>query len=157
VNLTHVTFDKVALTVMLSATLVYLGQLIVPVLILIAAMSLDYATGMLAAKYRAEKIDSEKSIAGIKKKVAHLALIAAGILIDVLLYYCINYFDFGISMKFLVAIAILVWLIVNELISILENLKDSGAHIPAWLLPLVKNLKSKAENIAPHNKEENEG
>ena len=150
----NLTLEKVAFTGMLSALLIYLEQLIIPVAILLVAMTLDYVTGILAAKHRGQKIDSAKSIKGLDKKVAHLLLIVAGVILDCVLFYSINYFGFGVSMMFLAAIVIAVWLIINELISILENLKDSGAPIPSWLLPLVKNLKSKVENITPQSEKE---
>ena len=146
-NIAHFTFDKAGLTLILSASLVYLGRITIPILILLAAITLDFFTGLKAAKYRAQEIDSTKFSNGIKKKVLLLCLVGVGILIDLLLYFCVNYFDLGFSMKFAVAIAITVWLIVNEIISILENLKDSGVPIPPGLMPLIKNIKSKVEKI----------
>ena len=37
---------------------------------------------------------------------------------------------------------------VNELISILENLKDSGVKIPPFLMPLMKYINRKVEDKA---------
>lgn len=39
------------------------------------------------------------------------------------------------------ACVVAVWIVCNELISILENLIDVGISIPAFLIPLVKNIK----------------
>lgn len=43
------------------------------------------------------------------------------------------------------ACIVAIWIVCNELISILENLIDVGIAIPAFLIPLVKNIKSYAE------------
>lgn len=37
------------------------------------------------------------------------------------------------------------WLICNEIISILENIQDMGVNIPAFLQPLVKHIRSQVE------------
>ena len=38
-----------------------------------------------------------------------------------------------------------IWLICNEIISILENINDIGVTLPPFLDPIVKNLKSQVE------------
>ncbi|MBS7388704.1 MAG: phage holin family protein, partial [Oscillospiraceae bacterium] len=40
------------------------------------------------------------------------------------------------------------WLIANEIISILENIKDIGAPLPPFLMRLAENVKSQAEKRA---------
>ena len=44
----------------------------------------------------------------------------------------------------------------SELISILENIKDAGVNIPAFLLPLVKNIKSQTETSVNMENEDKE-
>lgn len=46
-----------------------------------------------------------------------------------------------------------VWLIVNEIISILENMIDIGVEMPPFLLPLVKNIKNQVEEKAGRTEE----
>lgn len=148
-SITNVTAEKVTVAGMLAALAIWLEWLLIPLVILIVAMTIDYITGLRAAKYRSEKVDSAKFAKGIEKKVMLLALVGVGLLIDALLLYCSSAFGVEMPIKFIVAVVIAVWLTVNELISILENIKDTGADIPIWLLPLIKNLKSKVENIQP--------
>ena len=45
----------------------------------------------------------------------------------------------------MIACVVAVWLILNEIISILENLKDIGVPMPDFLVKMTKNLKSQIE------------
>ena len=45
---------------------------------------------------------------------------------------------------------ITVWLIINELISILENLGEMGVPLPSFLTSMIKTLKSKVEEQGRH-------
>jgi phage-related holin len=47
-----------------------------------------------------------------------------------------------------VACFVALWLICNEIISILENIADIGVDLPPFLLKIVKNLKSQVESKA---------
>ena len=44
------------------------------------------------------------------------------------------------------ACIVAIWIICNEIISILENIKDMGVTIPAFLIPLVTHVKSQVED-----------
>ena len=59
----------------------------------------------------------------------------------------------GITLPFtfLVACIAAVWLVCNEIISILENINDIGVTLPPFLQPIVKNLKKQVENKAVIN------
>lgn len=73
-------------------------------------------------------------------------LIVVGAVIDALLNYAVQSIwpDFGIP--YIVATVVAVWLVVNEIISILENMIDIGVEMPPFLIPLVKNIKRQVEN-----------
>lgn len=61
----------------------------------------------------------------------------------------------GITLPFtfLVACIVAIWIICNEIISILENIKDMGVAIPAFLLPIVEHVKSQVEDKANIDKD----
>ena len=61
-----------------------------------------------------------------------------------------------VHFNFLIACVVAVWIICNELISILENIKDIGVNIPKFLLPLVKNIKSQTESVVDVENKESE-
>ena len=56
--------------------------------------------------------------------------------------------------NFLVACIVAIWLICNEIISILENINDIGVTLPPFLRPIVKNLKTQVEKKAEINESE---
>lgn len=125
-----------------------LGILYIPVLLLVACNIIDYATGLAAAKYRNQQVDSYRGLRGIFKKVSMWLLVVVGAIVDQLLKYAAVTIGFTIPITFLVACVVAIWLICNEIISILENIKDIGVPVPPFLLPLLKNLKSQTESIA---------
>ena len=107
---------------------------------------IDYATGLMASKYRAEDINSYKSIRGIFKKVSMWLLVVVGAIIDEMLLYASTSIGWKSPVTFLVACVVAMWLICNEIISILENIQDMGVNIPAFMQPLVKHIRSQVED-----------
>lgn len=127
----------------------WLGVLAIPVYVLVACNVMDYITGLAAAHHRGQPISSYVGITGIAKKVCMWLLIAVGAVVDWLLMYCGSQLGFEIHLPMLAASLVAVWLIVNEIISILENIGDIGVPLPEWLMTIVKGLKSKIED-EPH-------
>lgn len=126
----------------------WLGILAIPVLLLVAGNITDYITGIAASKYRDESVSSYKGIRGIYKKVGMWILIFIGWMMDMLINYTVQYIGLMISLPYIVATIVAVWLICNEIISILENLIDIGVDIPPFLMPLAKMIKGQVEDKA---------
>ncbi|MDE6904698.1 MAG: phage holin family protein [Lachnospiraceae bacterium] len=126
-----------------------LGVLFVPVLLLIVSNVIDYITGLMAASQRpGGGISSYQSIRGIAKKVSLWLLVIVGAMIDALLKYSADTLGFTMPFRFLVACVVAIWIVCNEIISILENMVDIGIKIPSFLMPLVKSIKAYGENIS---------
>lgn len=142
--------DKVKVTVIavMSALMSWLGVLAVPVFLLVGCNIIDYATGLCAVKYRNDSISSYKSIRGITKKVCMWLLVVVGAFIDVLIQYAVECAGIGLTVPFVVATVVAVWLVVNEIISILENMSDIGVNMPPFLMPLMKYIKKQVEKKA---------
>lgn len=154
--------DKVKVTVIavVSALMSWMGILAVPVLLLVGCNIIDYATGLCAVKYRNDSISSYKSIRGITKKVCMWLLVVVGAFIDVLIQYAVECAGIGLTVPFVVATVVAVWLVVNEIISILENMSDIGVNMPPFLLPLMKYIKKQVEDkaeLAGEKQEEAQG
>lgn len=139
--------DKVKLlvTTILSALMGWLGILAVPVFLLVGFNIIDYITGIWAAGYRTENVNSYKGIRGIIKKVCMWLLVLVGAWIDILLDYAAECAGINVGLPFIAATVVAVWLVVNEIISILENMLDIGVKMPPFLLPIVKYIKKQVE------------
>lgn len=134
-----------------------LGVLAVPVLILVGCNVIDYVTGICAAKYRNQLIDSYKGLRGIAKKVCMWLLIVVGAIVDWLLIFATDAIGITMPFTFLVACIVAIWLICNELLSILENISDIGVPLPSFLKNIVKYIKKQAESKADFVEPEKEG
>lgn len=137
---------KVMLTAVFSLLSSLLGALAIPVGLMVAANIIDYITGLIAHKSRNEDINSYKSMRGIFKKVCMWLLVVVGAIIDQLLLYTSEMLGITLPFTFLVACIVAVWIVCNEIISILENIQDAGVNIPTFLEPLVKNIRSQTEH-----------
>ena len=129
---------KIAITMITSVLSSFLGVLYIPVLLMVSCNVIDYITGLAAAKYRKDGgISSYKSIRGIVKKVTMWLLVAVGVIIDSLISYSANTIGLNIPFKFLVACVVAIWIVCNELISILENMIDIAKLPPKIILIII--------------------
>lgn len=121
------------------------GMLAIPMVLLVACNLIDYGTGITASKFRGQEISSYKGMQGIAKKVGMWLLIFVGAIMDELLAYSVEQFGIIFPFTLMIAAIVAVWLVCNELISILENLKDMGVPLPAFLMKLTEHVKSQIE------------
>ena len=147
---------KGVVAVVLGGLTAFLGDLAIPIYVLVACNVIDYATGLMSAKARGEQISSYKGIQGIAKKIGQWLLVLVGWLLDVLIAYAVHHVSPELSVPIVVAIIVAVWLGFNEVISILENLGDMGVPMPPFLKKIVQNLKGKIEDIGEAAADENE-
>lgn len=138
----NVNYIKGFFTMTFSLLTSLFGVLAIPILLMVGTNIIDYATGLIAAPKRSEDINSYKSMRGIWKKVCMWLLVAVGAIIDELILYASGTIGITLPGSFLVACVVACWIICNEILSILENLKDIGIAMPPFLEPLVKNIKS---------------
>lgn len=122
----------------LATTFIYLfGGWDIALQSLVVFIILDYLTG-IAKSYVAKKLNSNKGLKGIVKKLAMLCLVAVAVIIDRITGY-----------TGMVRTLIIYYLVANEGLSILENLSEMNIIVPSF-------LKDKLEQIRDNNsKEEN--
>ena len=135
---------KAVLAAALGALASYGTQLIVPAIILVAVMVLDYITGMTKA-WQAGELSSRVGIRGILKKLGYLVIVAVAGMLDWLIRYGAAALGWEWAPEFLVSSVVIVWLIINELLSILENVEAIGVPVPAFLRKLLGRLKVSTE------------
>ena len=135
---------QVVVSAAFAGILYYLGIVAVPIVMLIFAMIIDYITGMSAAWYNSE-LSSKKGIKGIVKKVSYLALVVVAMIIDWLISQGLQQINLDLHYSVFFAVLVTVWLIINELISVLENLSRIGVPIPNFMKKLIDRLKTTVE------------
>lgn len=129
----------------LGMFIAYLSNLAVPVIVLIVVMLVDYGTGMLNAWLKNE-LNSRVGILGIVKKISYFALIVVGMAVDYILNSAFVNINAGLGIGDCISIIVVVWLIINEIISILENLSAIGIPLPKFLHKIVSHLKNAIED-----------
>ena len=136
---------KIAIIGFFAVLTSWLGTLAIPVYILVACNVIDYVTGITSACVRKEQVSSYKGILGIAKKVFMYLLIVVGVFIDLMLQYMFKNLNIPISLPFIVGCIVACWLVLNEMLSILENLNEIGVPMPPFLMPLVDRIKGSVE------------
>ena len=136
---------QAAFTAALTMLTYYLGMVAVPIVVLMIAMIIDYVTGMVSAWHKAE-LSSKKGIFGIVKKISYLGLVCVGMGVDWLIYSGLHSVGVDLGYTIFFGVLVTIWLVINELISILENLGSIGVPLPKFLLTIIKKLKTTTEN-----------
>lgn len=139
--------DKVKNFFILIGTAVssWFGYIAIPIVFLLGCNIVDYATGYTAAPYRGEKRKSDIGFRGIAKKLCMLILVIMGGVVDWLIMYSATTIGLQSPFKYVISSLVTVWLICNEIISILENIGDIGVALPPFLMKAVKWVKAGAE------------
>ena len=138
-----------------GALAAYFNVLLIPLAVLMGAMLIDYITGMAGAAYTGE-INSRVGVIGIVKKVCYLALVTVGIVLDYLITAALVQIGIAIQINYCFGMIVTIWLIINELISILENLGELNIPLPQFLVKTVKTLKGRVEDKVNNNKDTEE-
>ncbi len=131
----------------LGALAAYFNVLLIPLVVLAVVMVIDYVTGMAGAAYSG-KLSSRVGVLGILKKAGYLALVAVGMVADYLIGSALLKIGINLQINYCFGMIITVWLIINELISILENLGELDVPLPGFLVNIIKSLKNRVEERA---------
>lgn len=138
-----------------AAIVAYLNILLVPLIVLIVVMIIDYLSGMAQA-YVSRTLNSRIGIVGILKKVGYLATVAVAIIVDYIISEALMLLGTDIKLSYYIGLVVTIWFIINELISILENLAEIGTPIPKFLTKIIKRLKVTVESKTDSKESENE-
>ena len=132
------------ITLIAASISAYFGIIAIPLIVLTIVMLIDYITGMAAAYVNAE-LSSRKGIRGIFKKLGYYSLVCVGITLDYILSSGLTQIGISNDVNIWFGLIIAIWLIINELISILENLSRLDVPIPKFLKAIVERLKNNVD------------
>jgi toxin secretion/phage lysis holin len=132
----------------------YMRMMFVPLVILFVVMIIDYMSGMLKA-WGNDELSSKVGLKGIVKKLCYLMLVCVAGVVDWLLWSGLRQVGITLDFGFCFGLIVVIWLIINELISILENLEALKVPMPSFLRSLVGHLKQTVETKAKTKEENN--
>ncbi len=151
------TTTKAVLAAFFAALGAYCRELVVPVIIVAAVMGCDYLSGVAAAWINGT-LSSRVGIIGIIKKMGYALIIVVGFAVDWIVQVAAGKVGIDAGNFFFFALLVSMWLIINECISILENIARMGVPVPKFLLTVIERLKNvteaKGENAIPKGEEE---
>ncbi len=139
--------DKIKICVVAGFTVLngLLGAMAAPFYMLVCTNIIDYITGIVASAYRGEAVDSHRGFRGIAKKVCMWLLVAIGYMLDYCLIIMGKTIGMSVEFRCFVSVAVIFWLLFNEIISILENIDDIGTPLPPFIIEITKLLKDKTD------------
>lgn len=149
---------KAAVIAIFGILSAWLGVLAIPVYLLVFSNVADYITGIMASVSCKEAVSSYRSMRGIMKKVSMWLLVGVGAAVDWLLLYAGQLSGSSQEpLQFVIASLVAVWLVTNELLSILENIQKIGVKLPPFLVRILKGIQdsteAQAENQPPEKKQ----
>lgn len=128
---------KAAIALSLSAVAEFLGWKGVLMIVWVVVMALDYVSGTFAA-CRAGEWSSKTARDGLWHKGGMIFVVASSGIADLVMAVICTETNLGIYWPGFVMPLVLVWYIITELGSILENAVKMGAAVPSWLVRLLK-------------------
>ena len=144
----HINSFKAALAALCAALTALWGWFGWVVVAWIGFMLIDYATGSAAA-LRAGEWSSKTARDGIWHKLGSVAAVIVAGILDVVIGHLLGNVP-GVELPFtytvLLSPMVVVWYILTEAGSIIENAGALGAPIPAWLSKMIAALEQKVDD-----------
>ena len=128
---------KTAMAAFLTAMGAFLGWKGVMLVAWAAVMGLDYLSGTMAA-CKGGNWSSATAREGLWHKGAMILVVTVAAISDAVMVLMVDYVPIGIQWPGMLLPLVLGWYILTELGSILENAVEMGAHVPGWLVKLLK-------------------
>lgn len=133
----------------LLGTIATIAEQYVVLIILVAiVIVMDVISGLIRAAATGEAITSEKGTRGFWKKIALLFSMIFAFFLDLAVPYILNVVNISIPKMLLFGSIVGVYIILNESISITENILKANRHsVPKWLKKLLTGAKNKIDDM----------
>lgn len=127
------------------------------ILIVLVAVAIvfDLVTGLIKTKVSENDVfSSAKCRRGFWKKIALLVAMCFGFFLDMFIPYALEYVHVTVPFAMPFSMVISFYIILNESISICENLYAANPEImPKWIVGLLTNVKGKLDSGTEHEAE----
>lgn len=135
------TIIKLVILTAVSAIASYFDKYVPVLCCVLVSVIFDVITGLVRCKITGEVLSSKVGIIGFWKKLALLLALFFGIFIDVYIPILLGISGINIPFSLPIGTFIGCYIILNENISILENLSRSGVILPKWIKQFFKDAK----------------
>ena len=136
---------KALISAAVAGLLAYTRVILIPLALLLVMMIVDYISGMSKAYINGEW-SSKVGFRGIVKKVGYMGVVIVAAVMDWVIYSGLKGVGIDIKMSYYLGLIVVIWLLINECISVLENLGEIGVPLPAFLIKGIKKLQKNIED-----------
>lgn len=137
---------KWLISILGGALSVFFKQYAMIIIFVALVVVMDFITGIIKAKAIGEPITSKKGTIGMWKKIALFVALFFGFFLDYFIPYCINSIGLELPIKGLFGMIIGCYIVLNESISICENLMIANPEIlPKWIVKLLSGAKEQID------------
>jgi toxin secretion/phage lysis holin len=143
---------KALVSAALAGLAAYAKVILIPLSLLIITMLIDYISGMSKAYINGEW-SSKVGFKGIVKKLGYIGVVIVAAVMDWVIYSGLKGVGISIGMSYYLGLIVTIWLLINECISILENLGAIGVPLPSFLIKGIKKLQKNIEDKGDKNDE----
>jgi len=143
---------KALVSAALAGLAAYAKVILIPLSLLIITMLIDYISGMSKAYINGEW-SSKVGFKGIVKKLGYIGVVIVAAVMDWVIYSGLKGVGISIGMSYYLGLIVTIWLLINECISILENLGSIGVPLPSFLIKGIKKLQKNIEDKGDKNDE----
>lgn len=132
----------------LGAAAAIAEQYLVLIILVAVVICLDVISGLIRAMATGEPISSEKGTKGFWKKMTLLFSMGFAFFLDLSVPYILNVVSISIPKMLLFGSIIGCYIIINESISIAENIyKANKKSLPGWIKKLLQGAKGKIDEM----------
>ena len=135
---------KGLISAIMAGLAAYTKVILIPLSLLIITMLIDYISGMSKAYINGEW-SSKVGFKGIVKKLGYIGVVIVAAVMDWVIYSGLKGVGISIGMSYYLGLIVVIWLLINECISILENLGAIGVPLPGFLIKGIKKLQKNIE------------
>ena len=137
---------KTALACLVGLVSTFAEQYLLILILVCAGIVIDCITGLIKSLATGKKISSKKGTQGFWKKTGFIMAFGFGVFLDAFIPVALNIISIELPFSSPFGMIIGVYIVLNESISIIENLVEINPNaVPKWLLNLLRSTADKLD------------